>query len=89
MIEDYYCKILLVNQTVHNIVTCGNMYYLPTVDDLIIITSCDTVGLWVVGRLGDGMKGNNVKEDIKSSIHRGVSVPFSRRNEIALLLVQF
>lgn len=62
------------------------MYYLPTVDDL---TSCDTVGLWVVGGLGDGMKGNNVKGDIKSSIHRGVSVPFSRQNEIALLLVQF
>lgn len=60
------------------------MYYLPTVDDLIIITSCDTVGLWFVGGLGDGVKG-----DIKSSIHRVVSVPFSRRNEIALLLVQF
>lgn len=63
------------------------MYYLPTVDDLI--TSYDTVGLWVVGGLGDGVKGNSVKGDIKSCIHRGVSVPFSRRNEIALLLVQF
>lgn len=65
------------------------MYYLPTVDDLIIVTSCDTVGLWFVCGFGVGVKGNSVKGDIKSSIQRGVSVPFSRRNEIALLLVQF